>query len=247
MKNKVLFFMLAVILLCAFPLTAYANSVEPPSMIILVTNAPDDLTVDLEIPSNTGEVRIQSSSKMWEKYFRIYYYPDDDDIANNRVLLSVKSSVKSFTCPLPDGLQNGYRYNNLLYLDFENETLSVGEPAYREPLLVSLRVVLTLISEGIVFFLIGFRCKSSWIIFTIINLLTQGWLNLSISGADLSGSTAYMLLWFILMEFVIFIVESIAITAFVREHKWYRRLGTALLANIVSLILGIFIIGNLPI
>ena len=56
-----------------------------------------------------------------------------------------------------------------------------------------------------------------------------------------------MIIGFILYEALIFIAEAIALTAFVREHKWCRRLGLAFLANTVSLILGMVIINNLPI
>ena len=235
---------LAIILLVAaiifaFPLTASANSAEPPTVVIMVINGPEDLTLEVEIPdTEEGDyLRVQKVQKMWEQYFRIYNHRSLENAT-----LRVSSSEKSFTCQLPDV----YSYNTLLYLDFDAETVTIGQPAYREPLLIALRMSLTLIFEGLVFFLFGFRKKSSWIAFLIINLLTQGWLNISIASADIY-SGGYMIIGFILYEALIFIAEAIALTAFVREHRWYRRLGLAFLANTVSLILGMVIINNLPI
>jgi hypothetical protein len=210
----------------------------------MVINGPEDLTMEIEIPDLEEEdyIRVQKIQKMWEQYFRIYSHQSMENAT-----LRVSSSEKSFTCPFPPiSDYNVYSYNTLMYLDFDAETLTVGQPAYREPLLIALRMSLTLIFEGLVFFLFGFRKKSSWIAFLIINLVTQGWLNISITSADIY-SGGYMIIGFILYEALIFIAEAIALTAFVREHKWYRRLGLAFLANTVSLILGMLIISNLPI
>lgn len=244
--KKLVLVLLAVAIIAAFPLTTSANSAEPPSMIIMVINAPEDLAIELEIPDlEEGDyIRIQRKQKIWEQYFRIYHHISMEKMENAKLLVS--SSEKSFSCQLPPISEyNVYAYNTLLYLDFDAETLTVGQPAYREPLLIALRVSLTLIFEGLIFLLLGFRKKSSWIAFLLINLLTQGWLNFSIASASIYSD--YMIIGFIFYELIIFIVEAIAVTALVREHKWYRRLGYSLLANTVSLILGMIIISNLPI
>lgn len=245
MKNKALFLLLTLILICSFPLTASANSAEPPGMIILVTNAPDDLELELVIPGEADRVYVQTGKRMWEQYFRFYYtYRDSDfmDVA----YIKVTSSEKSFNCPLPEELRQGYKYNSLFHLDYEDESLTVGKPAYREPLLISLRVALTLICEGIVFLLCGFRKKSSWIIFLLINLLTQGYLNLNIAGSSIYGS-GYWVIAFVLFEFLIFIAEMILFALLVREDRWKNRIRYALLANMASLTLGVLIIRYLPI
>ena len=251
MKNQkyLLLFILTALLICAFPLTVSANSAEPPGIIILTTNAPDDLSVTLEIPGVDGEVRVRDTSRMWENYFRIYYHSlfheNKAEMANARI--RVVSGEKTFTCPLPEELHDGYGFNTLLYLDCESETLTLGEPAYRAPLLISLRLILTFIFEGAVFFLLGFRNKRSWITFALVNLITQGVLNGIIAENGLYGSVGYFVILFIAMEALIFIAEAIAFSLFVREGKWYRRLAAALLANAVSLALGIFILNYLPI
>ena len=231
--------LLVVAIFAAFPLTASANSAEPPTIVIMVINGPEDLTLEIDIPDlEEGDyIYVQKIQKMWEQYFRIYNHQSLENAT-----LHVSSSEKSFSCERPD--VRGY--NTLLYLDFDAETLTVGQPAYREPLLIALRMSLTLIFEGLLFLLLGFRKKSSWIAFLIINLLTQGWLNISIASADIY-SGGYMIIGFILYEALIFIAEAITLTAIVREHKWYRRLGFSLLANAVSLILGMIIIINIPI
>ena len=67
----------------------------------------------------------------------------------------------------------GAYYNNLCVLDLQSRTLTAGQPWWRQPLLVFLRVALTLLLEGIVFFLFGYRQKRSWILFFLANGLTQ--------------------------------------------------------------------------
>jgi lysylphosphatidylglycerol synthetase-like protein (DUF2156 family) len=97
-----------------------------------------------------------------------------------------------------------------------------------------------------VFFLIfGFRDKRSWITFLIMNLLTQGILNVILNEA--SPFASYLIFNLIFMEFFVFIAEIIGILVLIKEHGRFRRVSYTLVANLASLVLGGYLITALPI
>jgi hypothetical protein len=110
---------------------------------------------------------------------------------------------------------------------------------------VSLRVVLTLLIEGLLFYLFGFRRKSSWIAFLVINLLTQGVLNIQLNNAV--PFTGYLIFNLIFMELVVLLVEMISFLSYVKEHGKLRRAAYAFIANLASLVLGGWLITVLPV
>jgi hypothetical protein len=242
MKNKSRK-MLALLLVLTLPLTVSANSAEPPGMIIIVEDAPEDMTITLELPTPPEyEPRVSRSVKLWETYYRLFYHITHEEFES--AALRIESSEGNFTCPLPEGMRNGY--NNLLTLNFRTQSLTLGQRWWRQPLLTVLRVTLTLLTEGLVFwFIFDFREKRSWIVFFAVNLVTQLWLNLQVNGYAFSGGYWVILLFFI--EAAIFIAESIAFPLLLKEKRGIIRVLYALCANIVSLIAGILLIGHLPI
>jgi hypothetical protein len=107
-----------------------------------------------------------------------------------------------------------------------------------------MRVVLTLIVEGLVFFLLGFRTRRSWTVFLIVNLVTQGALNLWINTVTYNDYSLFFGLIF--YEFVIIIVEMVAFLGLLKEHGKWRRALYVLLANILSLLGGGYMLTVLP-
>ena len=91
------------------------------------------------------------------------------------------SPEKSFECLLPASTFD--MYNNLLTLDFQQESIKIGQFPLRVPLLVSMRVILTLIIEGSVFFICCVERKELGCL--AINLITQGGLNALLTGPNL--------------------------------------------------------------
>ena len=242
MIKKVSAFVLVLLLVLALPVTASANSAEPPGMIIIVEGAPEDMTLTLEPGQEPKyEIRIHESRQGWETYFRLYYGMDFDTL--NGAVIRVESSEKSFSCPVPADV--GRRYNSLLTLNYETQTLTVGQRWWRQPILTAVRVTLTLLVEGLIFLAFGFRHKRSWIVFLIVNLLTQGWLNYIINSSAFSNG--YWVLGLYLAEFVIFVAEAIAFPMATKEKKKGRCVLYALAANAASLIVGLLLINYLPI
>ena len=221
-----------------------ANSAEPPGMTIIVENAPDDISLTLELVEEPEhEVYVQKAQKNWEVYFRLYYYHYFASGKLNGAVIRVESGEKNFYCPLPEGVYN--RYHVLLTLDFETQTLTIGQRWWRQPVLTAVRVTLTLLVEGLIFFAFGFRSRRSWIVFFVVNLVTQGWLNYIINSSAFSNG--YWVLGLYFAEIIIFIAEAIAFPLATKERRKWQRLLYALAANTVSLIAGQLLIQYLPI
>lgn len=237
MKNaKQLCMLLAfLMLLPVLTLRVSANSAEPPSVTILVSNAPEDLRITVV---NEDDAAVRVRHRAWETYFRLYM----EGIPDREVELLVETGEKSFRCHLPDETYN--YYSNVVTLDVDRETLVFGYSVWRTVLLVGLRLTLTLLIEGAVFWCFGYRSKRTWIVFLVMNLLTQGYLNLSITGPDPSG---YYMLGYWLMEVLVFSAEMICFPLLGREKTAFRRMGCAFTANFASLVLGGMLLTWLPI
>ncbi len=239
-KTFLILFVLTLLLSLAVP--AFANSAEPPGIIILTVGLPEDAVITLEIPGveEIDNWRTYRVDKLWETQYKLWFHLDMDDLKAAR--LRVTTSDGSFTVPLPSDFV--LRYNSVLTLDYSARTLTMGQSLWRQPLLTALRVLLTLLTEGVVFWLFGFRGKRSWIVFLAVNLLTQGWLNVELNSY--AFSSGYWIFAFVGMEILIFITESVAIPLAVREKKVWQRIVFALTANAVSLALGVLLLGRLP-
>ena len=108
-----------------------------------------------------------------------------------------------------------------------------------------MRIIMTLAIEAIIFWLFGFRNKKSWIAFLIINIITQGALNIWLNGS--APLASYLIFSLIFMEFVVIIAEVIAFLAILKERGRGRTLLYVIAANFLSLLAGGYIITVLPV
>lgn len=238
-------FAVALLLIISFSVAAYANSAEPPGFTVIVSNPPEDLSLSLRLADErqTEAIVLSKEQKAWEAYYRFFYHmsPLGRDNLDGAALI-VHSKEKDFQCPLPAATFK--TYNNLLTLDFATENLAIGQPPLRVPLLVGLRLILTLVIEGLVFFLFGYRRKASWLAFLAINIVTQGALNAMLTGPGLGS---YWWFGFIFGEIVVLAVELIAFIRLVKELGKGRAAAYTVAANAASLILGGLLIAYLPV
>ncbi len=220
------------------PTIAYANSAEPPALIVIMKNAPEDVSVSIISADTMKEGHKRKAA--WETYYAFY----NRDIANNtEIMLRVAGNGISYDKIV--GKQYLTGYNSIVTLDFSAQTITAGKLLARSTLLVGLRVLFTLMIEGGIFFLFGFRAKKSWIAFLIMNLLTQGILNVVLNGA--SPLASYLIFNLIFMELLVFVAEIIGVLVFIKEHGRFRRVSYVLVANLASLILGGYLITVFPV
>lgn len=101
----------------------------------------------------------------------------------------------------------------------------------------------TLLIEGALLVLFGYRQKKSWVSFCAVNLITQGAFAAYVALRVLqNGSNAwYTLLVFFPMEVVIAVVEAVLYRRLLTEHSKGRAVGYALTANVCSALLGLWL------
>ena len=130
-------------------------------------------------------------------------------------------------------------YTHLTY-DWETNTItSATSPAGFYGLQFLSTLVPTLIIEGILLWLFGFRARRDWLVFLIVNLATQAGLHLWIgSGAMAAGSHPLYYLVLIVAEVPILLVELAVYVFQLKEHNRLRRAAYAACANIASYALG---------
>lgn len=241
MRRLILSLIMGLIML--WPQVAWANAAEPPGFILLVEGAPPDLEVRLILPDDA--VVLPKERRAWETVYRLYYHDLPVERGRMPVMeLEFDSGEALHRSPLHEEALGGY--STVLTYDFVNRDLSLGESPGRTPLLIMLRVSLTLIIEGVIFFLLGYRQKRSWIIFLLVNLVTQGGLNLVLSGPAITQN-GYWFIAFLFLEAVILSGEAIVFPLLLREHTRKRALAYAILANLFSLILGGALLTQLPV
>lgn len=228
--------LLIFLLLFALAVPSFANSAEPPSILIIVENPPLDLQITLKAGDRLTPAN--KINKVIETYFTFY---DRDLRKSPEYILQVSTKGQSFEVLMARPVQT---YNTILTLNMEARTLTEGKRPLRTALLVSLRVGLTLLLEAAVFWLMGFRNKRTWTAFLGINLLTQGVLNLWLSG--MMPLQSYAILALIWGEIFVFLAEVMAFKLLVKEHRALRVVGTVLLANMFSLVAGGWLITVLP-
>jgi hypothetical protein len=235
-RNILLCIFLLILTACAGTNICSANAAEPPSIIIIVPNAPEDLEITI------GTTEASRTDKAFESYFSFYSYSFQSDFYT----LTVTTGDETFEITTDTPLD---KYNNMYTLNLDNRTLTGGELPSRDIILVTLRIFLTLLIEAFVFFLFGYRNKISWLVFLAVNLITQSGLYIWLNGLTITPLTGefYIIFDLILAEILIFIVEMIVFLIFIKEHRRLRTAGYVILANLLSLILGGYLITVLPV
>ena len=257
MKKKARALLLALALCLLVPLPASANGVEPPYLTILVENPPADLQLTLTVVDETSQEEhvLSHDTRLWERYFRFYSHiwspwaPAGTEPQTASLL--VENGGTHFSLSVEP---KGFSYShNLVTLDLANQRLLYGQPWWRQPLLIFLRVSLTLVLEGLVFLLFGYRQKRSWLVFLLVNLVTQLGVNLCIycvaSPTALEPYAALIYLGLLLytpMEILVLVAEAIAFPRLVKEHRKRRAVGYAFVANLFSWALGGALLAVLP-
>jgi hypothetical protein len=261
MRTKILRFALWGMLSLLFitvlvPSLAYANSAAPPAIVIVVENPPDDLSIEQEGDWREQGMHIQ---RAWEGYWA-FYDLSIKGAGEHSYTFRVRYAEKDFTCQLTldaeyySEYDNRLRYEQCYKLDLQTQKLEPVNDLWRFVRSITWRLLSTLLIEGAIFWLFGFRQARSWITFLAVNIVTQGTLAFLLSGYGLislyQGSTGLgMLLFF--CEPIIFCIEMVVFPSIVRERArgfgaWYP-LVYAFVANLVSLILGSWLLTLLPV
>lgn len=93
----------------------------------------------------------------------------------------------------------------------------------------------TLVVEGILLWLFGFRSRRSVVVFLVVNLVTQAVLHILLGSAVLAVGAHYLYYLVLLpVEVLIWLAEAVAYGLLLRGQKPGRRVGYAICANAAS-------------
>ena len=253
-------------LLCLTP-TAYANSGPRPEICITVVNAPEGevcLALLMEggqgvdpsetqfqyDPGTLANLRaLEGGGWVLGDAFTAAYsagrqkdgswvFRRDGFSRPFRVAVATKDNAQAAETPYTPGST----FVNIVY-DWETNTVrETTPPPLRFLARLASTLIPTLIIEGLVFWLFGFRQRRSWLVFLAVNVATQTVMHLIFAwNIPIAGShPLYYALLFVPSEVVICMVESAAYALLLTEHDRPRRVKYAVLANITSAVLGYF-------
>ena len=116
-------------------------------------------------------------------------------------------------------------------------------PFWSWPLLLQFMTTLlsTLVLEGLLLLLFGFKLRENWRVFLITNVITQIILTLSTSYMFFNYGVIALILIFMVVEFLIIVAETLVFAKLLKGRKTGRRVGYAITANLVSFIAGIVV------
>ena len=228
MKRLILLFLILVVIAGV----SYGNSMEPPHIRILVSGEEEDF--EIEMSDEVSRVSVN------DKGFRREYLFWMLESRKSEVTFLVHNGGNTFTT----NAVSGKAYDSVYTLDLEKGVLREGQSWTIRMSSAGLRLILTLIIEGFVFFLFGYRKKRSWKIFLYINLITQ--LMLSIFIWNIDPFQSYLVLSILIPEILILIAETTAFVVLLKEHGKVGAALYSIIANVASLILGVYMITNFP-
>ncbi len=249
--KKIILLMLAALLICTIPLAGMANSAEPPGLTVIMKSAPADLEAEV-ISGNIG--RIFRVDKFGESYFQIYIghlYTDDGSPLGRDLVEDLEINFHNDTeeSTFKIKLSDFGTYSGTVTFDFRTGEVHNGKLLSRTVFLIVMRVVLTLLIEGLILLLFRFRQKRTWLIFLLMNLITQGALSYLMNrfGGQDGGYFVYTLLFLGIVEVAIMAFELIVFAFAAKERKAWQRIVYVLVANVVSWVFGGVLITYFPV
>lgn len=229
-KELLIFLLLPVVLIFGNTKVCYANAPPPPTVSIVISGAPKDLELSI------GSVKGNRIDKIFESYFTFYL-----EFTDTEYTLNITEENNTYEIALPQ-LQ---KYNNVFRLDLENRSLSPGTSSWRPYEFASITLILTILIEGVIFFLFGYRKWRSWIIFLATNIVTQGFLYIWLNTGFYPLVSSYSFpIYFnlVLGEILVVIVEIGIFLIFINERHRLVTLSYVILANLASLFAGGYLI-----
>lgn len=224
----------------AIGIVGFANAAEPASVIIIIPGAPSDIVLQPveELASDDAySDEITKIVRPHEVQFSIYrdYFKKTQSVD---FMLSYGETNFNITVD-----SNG-KHLQFFTLDLNGQRLTRDLNPVRVAVIIGLRVAITLLIEGAILYAFGFRERRTWLIFLLINLLTQGFLNIELSRT--AFGSGYLLFGLMILEVFILVIELSVFWGIVKEHGWLRRILYPLLANTASLFIGGYLIMHFP-
>lgn len=224
---------------------------EPPSLIVLVNHAPEDLI--LEAQGSQGSYEAYVRHRAWESSYTISHYNLEEIEAQSLV---IRYGGQRFELPIDlkawqskdayYAFQDQHTSHDVIYtLDLEAQTLRPGKLPWRAPLLIGVKLALIIVLEALLFLAFGFRNKRSWLIFLLLNLCTEGLFFFYLSTYSPIQYPSFVPA---ILRLIVTVIEITVLTVTLKEHKGsWRAPLFAVAANLATYLVGTLLLSNLPI
>lgn len=180
------------------------------------------------IGSDAGGVRLHS--------FRYHGVPD-----TYRIILVTKSGESWVS-----GVLHRATLQSSATVDWTARTAKTPSPAMAYALQFLCTLLPTLLIEGLLLFAFGYRSKRSWLVFLLVNLVTQGGFAVYLAVTVLNhGVSGWSLIFYIPIEVIITLVELLLYRRLLTEKNKARAAVYAIAANLCSAVLGLWLIDPL--
>lgn len=257
--------------------TASANSAAPDYRVaVRVVNGPEEVYYLDLLEQSDGEIEIfkcegldqelleamkdaapdgwrpcTMSVPQWEDHFSgdlagengFHVFHGFDTPRVFRILIVTKSGESWISEPMERKLMN-----TTVKVDWERKT-AVMPPVGLLYVLQFLSTLLpTLLIEGLIFYAFRFPGRRNWLVFLLVNLVTQGALSLVLCVNVTPGGAKYIgfaMLVLIPVELLIALTESIAYMKLLRGQPKHKAFAYGIAANVVSYAVGLFTVGPL--
>lgn len=125
-------------------------------------------------------------------------------------------------------------------------TANAPSPAMAYALQFLCTLLPTLLIEGLLLFAFGYRSKRSWLVFLLVNLVTQGGFAVYLAVTVLNhGVSGWSLIFYIPIEVIITLVELLLYRRLLTEKNKARAAVYAIAANLCSAVFGLWLIDPL--
>jgi len=229
--------LLGAVLLLALPANARALSPDDPCLTVRVCFPPGGLTLSLQFEENVrGEPLVsEPDRRLGESCYRFYYKGVPMSWKSGLPLgteLVAETPEDGVICRLPAESLTGFE--SIYTLDLRGQTIWEGMPWYRTPLLLSVRIGLTLLLQLLSLYLLGYRARRSWIILSAVLLFNHVFLN---AGVVVGASTVHavyvgwVLAAAVLAELFLFVIESAVFSLLLLEGGERRAVKASALVN----------------
>lgn len=180
------------------------------------------------IGSDAGGVRLHS--------FRYHGVPD-----TYRIILVTKSGESWVS-----GVLHRATLQSSATVDWAARTANAPSPAMAYALQFLCTLLPTLLIEGLLLFAFGYRSKRSWLVFLLVNLVTQGGFAVYLAVTVLNhGVSGWSLIFYIPIEVIITLIELLLYRRLLTEKNKARAAVYAIAANLCSAVFGLWLIDPL--
>ncbi len=253
-KTSILLLILMTLLLLAVPVEAVLVPYHAPTLTLLSSNAPRDLEMEIHIHRVKSQVTVpmQKKTVAWEQQYRLFreavftisaWYGNNVDLRDAELIMTTGGETK--TVVLPRDVTDRMTGNDVLVYNYKKGTFHLGDPFWRGPLMLIMRILVAVAIEVLFFRLRSFfrgrslavAALSTAVTYTPLNLWTYNWLNM-----DNRAIVPYIVFFFMVM-----VAQIVINVLFIDEDTRDKVTGVTIQATFCAIVSNVLMLTLLPV